>query len=228
MSTQRREAKGPFTDELPYGVFSLPGQAPRVGVAIGERVLDLRAVLASGEVNPDDFAQPSLNAFMAHGPQAWASTRRELQRLLSDPEVLEPHLIPLSAVRLQLPIEVADYVDFYASEHHAGNVGRMFRPDGDPLTPNWRHMPIGYHGRAGTVVVTGSDIVRPLGQISPGGSGGSPRGLTRAGRAEADVRSQPQAGHRGRARAGSWGSGRPAAYRCPWRTSPSTCSGSSS
>ena len=80
MSTQRREAKGPFTDELPYGVFSLPGQAPRVGVAIGERVLDLRAVLASGEVNPDDFAQPSLNAFMAHGPQAWASTRRELQR----------------------------------------------------------------------------------------------------------------------------------------------------
>ncbi len=141
-------------------------------------MLDLRAVLASGEVNPDDFAQPSLNAFMAHGPQAWASTRRELQRLLSDPEVLEPHLIPLSAVRLQLPIEVADYVDFYASEHHAGNVGRMFRPDGDPLTPNWRHMPIGYHGRAGTVVVTGSDIVRPLGQISPpGGSGGVPPGV---------------------------------------------------
>src|SRR5215210_678013 len=77
---------------------------------------------------------------------------------------MEPHLIPMADVVLQLPIEVADYVDFYSSEHHAHNVGRIFRPDGEPLTPNWKHLPIGYHGRAGTVVVSGTDIVRPSGQ----------------------------------------------------------------
>jgi fumarylacetoacetase len=154
-----------FTDELPYGVFSPHGQAPRVGVAIGDDVLDLGAALPGGAVDPADFAQPSLNAFLARGPEAWASTRTALQRLMSRPDLTEPHLIPLDQVRLHLPIEVADYVDFYASEHHASNVGRMFRPDGPPLTPNWKHMPIGYHGRAGTVVVSGTEVVRPRGQI---------------------------------------------------------------
>ena len=154
-----------FSDELPYGVFSRPGQAPRVGVAIGDRVLDVGAALAGGDVDPADFAQPSLNAFLARGPEAWASTRSALHRLLRDPPALEPHLVPLAEVRLHLPIAVADYVDFYASEHHAGNVGRIFRPDGPPLTPNWKHMPIGYHGRAGTVVVSGTDIIRPSGQL---------------------------------------------------------------
>ena len=151
-----------FTDELPYGVFSPAGEPPRVGVAIGDHVLDVGAALVHGDVDPADFAQPSLNAFLALGPEVWASTRSALQRLR--PEEQEPHLTPLDDVRLHLPIEVADYVDFYASEHHASNVGRMFRPDGPPLTPNWKHMPIGYHGRAGTVVVSGSDIVRPAGQ----------------------------------------------------------------
>ena len=154
-----------FTDELPYGVFSRPGQAPRVGVAIGEQVLDVGAALSRGEVDPADFAQPSLNAFLTRGPEAWAATRTALQRLLDDPSTLEPHLVPLADVQLHLPIEVADYVDFYASEHHASNVGRIFRPDGPPLTPNWKHMPIGYHGRAGTVVVSGTDVVRPQGQL---------------------------------------------------------------
>ena len=154
-----------FTDELPYGVFSRSGESPRVGVAIGERVLDVGAALSHGEVDPADFAQPSLNAFLARGPEAWAATRIALQRLLSDPSTLESHLVPLADVRLHLPIEVADYVDFYASEHHASNVGRIFRPDGPPLTPNWKHMPIGYHGRAGTVVVSGTDVVRPHGQL---------------------------------------------------------------
>ena len=153
-----------FTDELPYGVFSRPGQAPRIGVAVGERVLDVGAALPHGDVDPADFAQPSLNAFLARGPEAWASTRSALQRLLSEPQTLEPHLVPLDEVRLHLPIEVADYVDFYASEHHAGNVGRIFRPDGPPLTLNWKHMPIGYHGRAGTVAVSGTPVVRPCGQ----------------------------------------------------------------
>ena len=86
--------------------------------------------------------------------------------------MIESHLSPISSVQLHLPIEVADYVDFYASENHAANVGQMFRPGGDPLTPNWKHMPIGYHGRAGTVVVSGTDVVRPRGQVR---SAGDPR-----------------------------------------------------
>jgi fumarylacetoacetase len=80
---------------------------------------------------------------------------------------VQPHLVPRAEVQLHLPVEVADYVDFYASEHHAANVGRMFRPGGKPLTPNWKHLPIGYHGRAGTVVVSGTPIVRPCGQRKP-------------------------------------------------------------
>lgn len=150
-----------FTDELPYGVFSVADQPPRVGVAIGDHVVDLAGLLD----DPPVFAQPSLNAFLARGPAVWATTRARLQDLTADVDALAPYLVPLSETRLHLPIEVADYVDFYASEHHATNVGRIFRPDGDPLTPNWRHMPIGYHGRAGTVVVSGTPVVRPSGQL---------------------------------------------------------------
>ena len=129
-------------------------------------MLDLGAALPDGDVDPADFAQPSLNPFLARGPEAWAATRAALQRLLTRcPRPWSPTWSRCDDVRLHLPIEVADYVDFYASEHHAGNVGRIFRPDGPPLTPNWKHMPIGYHGRAGTVVVSGTDVVRPRGQI---------------------------------------------------------------
>ncbi|MGH9119334.1 MAG: fumarylacetoacetase [Acidimicrobiales bacterium] len=152
-------------DNLPYGVFVPPGGEPRVGVAIGDHVLDLAAVL-------DDpvFAAPALNGFMAQGPTRWRAVRERISELLTDerhrPEV-EPALVPTAGVRLALPFEVADYVDFYASIDHAGNLGRMFRPDQEPLTPNWRHLPIGYHGRAGTVVVSGTPIVRPSAQIRP-------------------------------------------------------------
>ncbi|MFP5346558.1 MAG: fumarylacetoacetase [Actinomycetes bacterium] len=161
-------------ENLPYGVFSTPGAEPRVGVRIGDFVLDLAGVAAMS--GPDDgvgasardgFAQPSLNRFMARGPQAWAAARAWIRRLLSDPtqqDVGSRHLHPLADVSLQLPFEVADYVDFYASEQHATNVGRMFRPDDQPLLPNWKHLPVGYHGRAGTVVVSGTDVVRPCGQ----------------------------------------------------------------
>jgi fumarylacetoacetase len=87
----------------------------------------------------------------------------------ADRDLVESHLVPRDDVQLHLPFEVADYVDFYSSQHHAENVGRLFRPDAEPLTPNWRHLPIGYHGRAGTVVVSGTDIVRPSGQrVLPG------------------------------------------------------------
>jgi fumarylacetoacetase len=160
-------------DALPYGVFSTPGTPPRVGIRIGDWVLDGSAVAALGG-DPGEgphlaavWARPSLNAFLDLGRGGWTVARQWLQEVLSDPvheRAVRPHLLPLADVTLHLPIEVADYVDFYASEHHATNVGRIFRPDGEALTPNWKHLPIGYHGRAGTVVVSGTDIVRPTGQ----------------------------------------------------------------
>jgi fumarylacetoacetase len=103
---------------------------------------------------------------MARGPAAWAGTRERLSRLLSGVDA-EPRLVPLEEVELLLPIEVGDYVDFWSSIDHAANSGRIFRPGGDPLPPNWRHMPIGYHGRSGTVVVSGTPVRRPRGQSRP-------------------------------------------------------------
>jgi fumarylacetoacetase len=152
---------------LPYGVFSPAGGAPRCGVAIGDRVLDLSAVVVP---HADSFAAPSLNGFLALGRAAWSDVRRSVIDLLTDPAhqpAVEPHLHRLDSVVLHLPVEVADYVDFYSSEHHAMNVGAMFRPDNPALPPNWKHLPIGYHGRAGTLVVTGTDVVRPSGQRKP-------------------------------------------------------------
>ncbi|MGY1693208.1 fumarylacetoacetase [Geodermatophilus sp. SYSU D01105] len=149
-------------DNLPYGVFSTPGTGPRTGVAVGEHVLDLAA--ATGD---DVHATGSLNAFMARGPQAWAELRARLTAWFTDEShrgTVEPHLVPRAEVTLHLPVEVADYVDFYSSQHHAENLGRMFRPDSAALTPNWKHLPIGYHGRTGTVAVSGTPVVRPNGQ----------------------------------------------------------------
>ena len=147
---------------LPYGVFSTPGTRPRTGVAIGDLVLDLHAVTGD-----DVHATGSLNAFMARGPEAWHGLRTDLTTWLTDTahrEQIEPHLLTRTDVTMHLPIEVADYVDFYSSQHHAENLGRMFRPDSPPLTPNWKHLPIGYHGRSGTVQVSGTPVVRPSGQ----------------------------------------------------------------
>jgi fumarylacetoacetase len=159
----------PFgTVELPYGVYSRAGRPPQVGVAVGEQVLDLAGLSRALGRDPRIFEQATLNPFLAAGPPVWAETRQLLTSLLTEPagrSVVEPQLTPVSAARLHLPIEVADYVDFYASEHHATNVGRIFRPGGEPLTPNWKHMPIGYHGRSGTVVVSGTDVRRPRGQV---------------------------------------------------------------
>ncbi|MGC5015931.1 fumarylacetoacetase [Streptosporangium sp. DT93] len=152
-------------ENLPYGVFSRhEGQTPRVGVRYGDHVLDLADAL-----HDEVFATGSLNAFMSRGPAAWRDTRALIQNKLStDLAVAERHLVPLEQVTLHLPFEVADYVDFYCSLEHASNLGRMFRPDGEPLMPNWRHLPVGYHGRAGTVVPSGTPIVRPTGQRGAG------------------------------------------------------------
>jgi fumarylacetoacetase len=147
-------------DGLPYGAFSLDGAAPRIGVRVGDAVLDLTAAAAAhGRPYAGLVAGPTLNPLLAAGPQVWAEVREDARRWAG-----EETLVPLTRVTSHLPFDVADYVDFYSSEHHATNVGRIFRPDGEPLTPNWKHLPIGYHGRAGTVVVSGSAVVRPHGQ----------------------------------------------------------------
>ncbi|MFF5178790.1 fumarylacetoacetase [Micromonospora sp. NPDC000316] len=153
---------------LPYGVFRSDEGQPRIGVRIGSWVLDLAGaeaaelVLAAGTLS-----RPTLNDFMALGRPQWTAVRQRITELLTDPahrQAVEPLLMPLDDVEMLLPIEVADYVDFYSSEHHASNVGQIFRPGQPPLLPNWKHLPIGYHGRAGTVVVSGTPVIRPAGQ----------------------------------------------------------------
>ena len=157
-------------NNLPYGVFSTSeGTERRVGVRLGDHVLDAgAAALALGSPYASLLARPTLNPLLAAGRTAWSDVRRALTAWVTVPahrETLAPLLHPLAEVTLHLPFEVADYVDFYASENHARNAGRIFRPDAaEPLTPNWKHLPIGYHGRAGTVVVSGTDVVRPSGQ----------------------------------------------------------------
>ncbi|WP_431781502.1 fumarylacetoacetase [Streptomyces chumphonensis] len=153
-------------DNLPYGVFTT-ADAPerrRIGVRLGDTVLDLGAAAAAlGSPHAELLSAPTLNPLLAAGRAVWTAVRTELRTWLREGGA-ELTAVPLADVTLHLPFEVADYVDFYASEHHATNVGKMFRPDSEPLTPNWKHLPIGYHGRAGTVVVSGTPVVRPQGQ----------------------------------------------------------------
>jgi fumarylacetoacetase len=163
-------------EHLPYGVFRRAGEAPRVGVRFGDGILDLAALATDGLLDEDPalFAQPSLNALMAAGPATWRRLREALQHLTVGPDA-ELSAVPLDEAELLLPIEVGDYVDFYSSIEHASNVGRMFRPDSDPLPPNWRYLPVGYHGRSGTVVVSGTPIRRPKGQRREGDFGPTTR-----------------------------------------------------
>jgi fumarylacetoacetase len=151
---------------LPYGVYSVPGRTPRVATRLGDHVVDLALLLDDAT-----FAAPSLNPFMAQGPARWAEVRSRLASALSR-DVPDEAVHAIGDVTLHLPFEVADYVDFYASEHHASNLGRLFRPDNpEPLMPNWKHLPVGYHGRSASVVVSGTEIVRPSGQRLPAGAG---------------------------------------------------------
>lgn len=165
---------------LPYGVFSTAAlPAPRVGVAIGDYVLDLAVLEAEGLIDLapawDVFAQASINAFMALGPEVWSRTRARISELLRhdnphlrDNKILrERALVPMAEARLHLPVTVAGYTDFYSSKEHATNVGVMFRGKDNALQPNWLHMPIGYNGRASTVVVSGTGVRRPRGQLKP-------------------------------------------------------------
>jgi fumarylacetoacetase len=162
---------------LPYGVFSSKdGLAPRVGVAIGDYVLDLWELEQNCRLGVGDlgvFSSPNLNPFMALGPKVWSRTRARISELLrhDNPELRDNAelraraLVPMADVSLYLPIAVAGYTDFYSSREHATNVGVMFRGKDNALQPNWLHMPIGYNGRASTVVVSGTKVRRPRGQL---------------------------------------------------------------
>jgi fumarylacetoacetase len=165
-------ADDPFgVHNLPYGAFDTPGGSPRLGARVGDQVLDLAAVERAGLVEARGTLQATtLNPFLNLGRPYWSAVRERLAELLTRPAFanrVRPLLVPLAQVRPRLAFEVGDYVDFYSSLEHATNLGRLFRPNQEPLLPNWKHLPIGYHGRAGTVVVSGTDIVRPSGQRRP-------------------------------------------------------------
>ena len=156
-------------DHLPFGVFvnTRRNGPARVGTRIGSHVLDVGAALPQ---HARLFDTGTLEPFLAAGPRMWSAVRASLTDLLTDldaaPQV-RPHLSGPGDVDLLRPVVVGDYVDFYASEHHAAAIGRMFRPAAEPLLPNWKHLPVGYHGRAGTVVVSGTPVRRPSGQTKP-------------------------------------------------------------
>ena len=165
-------AETPFPlNNLPYGVFSVGKEEPRCGVAIGDMILDMAAAEEAGLVDLGEeglFDLPYWNEVMELGPAAWTGLRSQLQALLAegsrDQAKAEGCLVPMADATLHLPIAVSEYTDFYAGRHHATNVGTMFRGPENALPPNWLHIPIGYNGRASTVVVSGTDILRPNGQ----------------------------------------------------------------
>lgn len=147
---------------LPYGVFSVDGGPRRIGVRLHDDVLDLAAAEEAGLVDAGGALRaPTLNALMAQGRPAWTAVRSRIRRLV---EAGDGALVPLAGAELHLPFRVADYVDFYSSAWHASNVGKILRPDRPSIPEHWWHLPIGYHGRAGTVTVSGTPIVRPWGQ----------------------------------------------------------------
>jgi fumarylacetoacetase len=160
----------PITN-LPFGVGHPGNDIWRAWVAIGDVALDLDAVHAAGAFGSIDlprgcFSERSLNSYLGSGPAVWSATRSRLIDLLTDhsvAEMLRPHLVDRSSVIMGVPTAPTDYVDFYSSLHHAVNVGRIFRPDNEPLLPNWRYIPVGYHGRTGTLVADGASIPRPSG-----------------------------------------------------------------
>ncbi|HNB51488.1 MAG TPA: hypothetical protein PK530_06075, partial [Anaerolineales bacterium] len=167
---------------LPYCIFSLPDTSPRVGARIGDYLLDLAFLEQFALFGPhlqgkNVFASPTLNAFMAMGSPAWREAREVITDLLradnpflrDNPTLHEWALIPVETATLHLPVEIGDYTDFYASRQHATNVGIMFRGKENALMPNWLHLPVGYHGRASSVVLSGTDIRRPQGQTLPAG-----------------------------------------------------------
>jgi fumarylacetoacetase len=176
-SAQEADTDFPL-ENLPYGVFRL-GHSTQIGVAIGDQILDLGACASEGFLKDidskivDACTAQTLNPLMSLGPKAWSALRNRLQGFLSADQKdgrllgrLESMLVSIGDVDMQLPAQIRDYTDFYASTHHATRVGKLFRPD-NPLLPNYKYVPIGYHGRASSIVVSGTEIRRPCGQTKP-------------------------------------------------------------
>lgn len=177
------DSESPFSiQNLPYGVFTPSDESsPRAGVAIGDQVLDLAVLNDNGAFDRPEvrkerpFSTSSLNAFMALGHDVWSDVRQRIHTLLraDTPELRDQPALrgrafhDRSAVTLHLPIEAGDYTDFYSSEYHARNVGTMFRGPENALQPNWKHLPVGYHGRASSVILSGENVRRPCGQTRP-------------------------------------------------------------
>ncbi len=165
---------------LPFGIFRTRNRGPRVGVAIGNQVLDLSAVAEFGyfDALPIDkkvFSSSTLNAFIASGQKNWRAVRERVSELLdvksntlqSQEGARKVCLIPMSDAEMLMPVQVPDYTDFYSSIDHATNMGKMFRDPANALLPNWKHIPVGYHGRASSICVTGCSFYRPKGQLKP-------------------------------------------------------------
>jgi fumarylacetoacetase len=154
---------------LPFGIFDA-GSGPRAGVAIGDKIVDLAEGAAQGHflsLNLPDlsvFSQPTLNSFIALGKLHWRAVRERVSSLIQAGEAV---LVEQSAAKMLLPVEIGDYVDFYSSEEHATNLGKMFRDPKNALLPNWKHLPVGYHGRTSSIIPSGGNFHRPRGQINP-------------------------------------------------------------
>ncbi|MDN5214616.1 fumarylacetoacetase [Fulvivirgaceae bacterium BMA12] len=163
---------------IPFGIFSNANNSPRIGVAIGDEILDLVAVAKLGcfdqlKIDKSVFNRPVLNDFIALGKPVTKKIRKEIQKLLSDKKSRikgkSGILIPRKKAKMHMPVKIGDYTDFYSSVEHATNVGKMFRDPENALLPNWKHIPVGYHGRASSIVIDGTPIHRPKGQVLPKG-----------------------------------------------------------
>ena len=158
-----------------YGIFSTADTPPRTGFRMGDQVIDLviahnLALFHPIELPNGLFERPALNDFIALGQPVWRAVRQRLADLIGNPDselysFASLVLVPLTDVTMHLPVRIGDYTDFYAGIHHAENVGRLFRPEGEPLLPNYRHIPVAYHGRASSIVVSGTAVRRPNGQL---------------------------------------------------------------
>ena len=164
---------------LPFGIFSTSTLSPRVGVAIGEFILDLQSLEKLGFLeglgfSSEDFSSRKLNRIINKGKASASALRNRISELLrsdsaelKDSEHASSCLVEMSKATMHMPVEVGDYTDCYSSEDHARNVGKMFRDPENALLPNWKHMPVAYHGRVSSIVVSGTPVKRPHGQLKP-------------------------------------------------------------